>query len=328
MVTADVTVVIVSWNSEQWLKQCLSHLTMQTLPPKAVVVVDNASTDGSARLVEQFAQVQLIRAESNLGFAAGNNLALRECTTEFVALLNPDAFVEPDWLEQLIAGARRHPEAAAFGSRQLTWSAPDILDGTGDAYHLSGLVWRSRWGARQQPEDLREHAIFSPCAAAAMYRRAALEEVGGFDEDYFCYVEDVDLGFRLQLAGYQAIYVPQAVVQHVGSATSGGSHSDFCVFHGHRNVVWTYVKNMPALLFWLCLPLHLLFNLAALLRFSLSGQARVIFRAKAEALRGLPAMWRKRRVVQHRRRVSLRGVLHVLDKRLWPTRKRRGAANG
>lgn len=321
LASVDVTVVIVSWNSEKWLAQCLHQLMAQTLSPRAIIVVDNASTDDSAGVAASFEQVQLIRAGANLGFAAGNNLALNQCTTEFVALLNPDAFVEPDWLEQLITAACQHPEAAAFGSRQLTWSAPDILDGTGDAYHMSGLVWRTRWGADQQPEDLRERAIFSPCAAAALYRRAAVAEVGGFDDDYFCYVEDVDLGFRLQLAGYQALYVPQAVVQHVGSATTGGSHSDFCVFHGHRNVVWTYVKNMPLLLFWLFLPLHLLFNLAALVRFSLSGQTKVIFRAKVDALRGLPAMWCKRRNIQRRRKLGTLSIFRLLDTRLWPSRK-------
>lgn len=137
-------------------------------------------------------------------------------------------------------------------------------------------------------EPCRE--VFSPCAAAALYRRSALRAVGGFDEDYFCYVEDVDLGFRLRLAGHKALYVPDAVVHHVGSGTTGGQHSDFAVYHGHRNLVWTFVKNMPGMLFWLLLLLHVMINLATILWFAVKGRGGVILRAKRDALLGLPRM--------------------------------------
>jgi GT2 family glycosyltransferase len=132
-----------------------------------------------------------------------------------------------------------------------------------------------------------------------------LLEVGGFDEDYFCYVEDVDLGFRLRLTGHKAMYVPDAVVYHVGSGTTGGQHSDFAVYHGHRNVVWTFVKNMPGVLFWLMLPLHVLMNLVSILWFALQGRGGVILRAKRDALLGLPTMWRKRQCIQKTRVASI-----------------------
>jgi GT2 family glycosyltransferase len=313
-----VTVIIVNWNGGDLLRRCLSDLLRQTVPPARILVMDNDSSDGSAERVAGLPGVTVRMLGGNLGFAAGNNRAFAECDTEFVALLNPDAFPEPDWLEKLLAAARAYPDVAAFGSRQMAEEVDGVVDGLGDVYHLSGLVWRRGHGRSLEPSDLVPCENFSPCAGAALYRRAALAEVGGFDEDFFCYVEDVDLGFRLRLAGYRSLYVPDAVVHHVGSATTGGQHSDFSVYHGHRNLVWTYVKNMPGWLFWAFLPAHLLLNFVTLIHFTLSGQGRVIWRAKRGALAGIPGMWRKRKQLQAMRRASLADIWRVLDKRLIP----------
>jgi GT2 family glycosyltransferase len=157
--------------------------------------------------------------------------------------------------------------------------------------------------------------VFAPCAAAALYRRSTVVDVGGFDEKFFCYVEDVDLGFRLRLAGHRCLYVPQAVATHVGSAATG-KKSDFCVYHGHRNLVWTFVKNMPGILFWLLLPLHVLLNLLTIAWFALGGRGGVIWRAKRDALLGLPKMWRKRQCIQKARVASIAEVWRQLGKRM------------
>lgn len=319
---SSVSVIIVNWNSGALLRECLRHLRAQTLPPNRVYVVDNASSDGSAEDLGHWDRLVLIRNDCNLGFAAGNNLALSRCDTEFVALLNPDAFPEPEWLERLLAAAQAHPEAAAFGCRQVSMEDPGILDGIGDSYHLSGLVWRHRHGSRLENSDLVPREIFSPCAAAALYRRQAVRAVGGFDRDFFCYVEDVDLGFRLRLAGYCALYVPDAVVCHYGSATTGGQHSDFSLYHGHRNLVWTFCANMPAPLFLVLLPAHIVLNLISIVWFASQGRGRVIIRAKLDALKGLPRTWVKRQRVQSRRSVGSAAIWRVLDKRWAPTRRR------
>lgn len=316
----SVAVIIVNYNSGALLTECLRHLEMQTVKPDLVLVVDNQCFDEAADRFEQLFDITLLKMTSNLGFAAGNNRALARCDTEFIALLNPDAFPEPDWLEQLLNSAKTSPDAAMFGSRQLCYESPVILDGIGDIYHMSGLVWRQRHGVRQQAEDLAPREIFSPCAAAVLYRRQALMDAGGFDEDYFCYVEDVDLGFRLRLAGHKAMYVPNAVVHHVGSATTGGHHGDFAIYHGHRNLVWTYVKNMPGVLFWLLLPLHLMLNLVTVMWFTIRGQGSVILRAKLDAIKGLPIAWLKRTQIQAARRAKVWDIWQVLDKRLFPIR--------
>lgn len=317
-----VTVIIVNWNGGHLLAQCLRDLLRQSVQPARILVMDNGSSDGSAEQAAQLPGVTVRLLGQNFGFAGGNNRAFSECDTEYVALLNPDAFPEPDWLEKLVAAAEVHPEMAALGSRQMMHGTDNVVDGLGDVYHVSGLVWRDGYGRLLRDSDAVPREIFSACAGAVLYRRDALVNVGGFDEDYFCYVEDVDLGFRLRLGGYRTMYVPDAVVHHVGSGTTGGQHSDFSVYHGHRNLVWTFVKNMPGALFWLLLPLHVVLNLVSILWFALRGQGAVILRAKRDALLGLPKMWRKRQQIQKARVASVRDIWRVLDKRLLPMRRK------
>ena len=317
---AKATVIIVNWNGEDFLERCLSALMLQTVQPFEIIVVDNASSDGSLAIVQQFPAARLILPGRNTGFAQGNNLAIAESSMEsdWIALLNPDAFAEPRWLEALLLAAESNPAFHVFGSKLVNAADPTVLDGTGDAYHLSGLVWRTGHGLPALAAVGHCREVFSPCAAAALYRSRALSEIGGFDEDYFCYVEDVDLGFRLRLAGYRCLYVPQSVVRHIGSGTTGGQHSDFATYHGHRNLVWTFVKDMPGLLFWLLLPVHVVLNIVSLVVFTVRGKPGVIFRAKRDALAGVAHMWRKRRSIQSVRKVSSGEIWRQLNKSLMP----------
>jgi len=315
-----VSVVIVNWNGEQFLEQCLTALLAQTVTPHEIFLVDNASTDGSLEIARRFPSVRLLAQDSNTGFARGNNLAINAAAagSEWIALLNPDAFPEPRWLEECLFSVQRNPLFDIFASKLVNASAPLLLDGAGDAYHVSGLVWRMGHGIPASALHEYEHEVFSSCAAAALYRRSALLEVGGFDEDFFCYVEDVDLGFRLRLAGYRCLYVPKSVVHHVGSGTTGGKNSDFSAYYGHRNLVWAFVKDMPDLLFWLFLPLHLVLNLVSIIWLAFRGQGRVVLRAKRDALLGVPKMWRKRQQIQKSRIASISDIWCVLNKHLIP----------
>ena len=307
------------------LPRCLGAIAAQTRRPESVLVLDSPGPGPSAatvvaRMGPQVADAlrpDVIGLTGNLGFAAATNLGIVACPTEFIWLLNPDAFPHPECLERLLAAAARHPTAVAFGSRQMIDGRPDIIDGIGDAYGISGLGWRRGHGRRLRPADLVERDIFSPCAAAALYRRAAVMEVGGFDEDFFCYFEDVDLGFRLRLAGHRAISVPDAVVDHVGGVSSGGRRSAFATYHGHRNLVWAFAKNMPLPLAILLLPLHLLQTLASLAVCAARGEAFRFLRAKWDAIRGLPRMLAKRRGIHAGRRVSSWDVWQALAKRPW-----------
>ncbi len=319
-----VSVVVVNWNAGFLLDQCISSLLAQAVLPHEIIVFDNASTDGAVvRIVDTFPSVRVLESRSNLGFAAANNLAIQAVSSrsEWVAFLNPDAFPEPGWLGALLDAANAHPECAFFGSRLMNATSTSIVDGVGDVYHASGIVWRSGHGVLLRSCDKVAREVFSPCAAAAMFRKDAVLAVGGFDEDFFCYVEDVDLGFRLRLLGYRCWYVPDSVALHVGSAVTGRG-SDFSIYHGHRNLVWTYIKNMPGLLFWFFLPLHFALSIFSIVYFSSKGQSHVILRAKWDALKGVPNMWRKRQKIQKNRIATIGDIWRVLDKCLLPIRRR------
>jgi GT2 family glycosyltransferase len=302
---ARVAVVIVNLNGGELIRRTVDALARQSLAPARVIVVDNASTDGSADgLQERLPELEVIRSDENLGFAAGNNLGVRAAADcEWVALLNPDAFPEPAWLETLVTAAEANPDFTFFGSRLLRAEAPDELDGAGDVLHVSGMAWRRGHGDAAAGNGLEREEIFSPCAAAALYHRDAFLGIGGFDESYFCYFEDTDLSFRLRLAGHRCLYVPEAVVHHVGSAIAG-IESDFTIYHSFRNLVWTWAKNMPRPLLWLYLPQHLLVNALLVGAFTLRGRPGVILRAQRDALRGLPRVLRERRHVQNGRQVA------------------------
>jgi GT2 family glycosyltransferase len=197
-----------------------------------------------------------------------------------------------------------------FASELRQADDPSRLDGAGDAYHVSGLAWRIGHG-RPAPDRQQPGEVFGPCAAAALVRRDAFEDVGGFDGRFFCYLEDVDLAFRLRLRGHRCIYVPGARVLHVGGGTTS-PRSAFAVYHGHRNLVWAWVKNMPGWWLWWYAPQHLLLTVASLVRFGLGGHAGTIFRAKWHALAGLGHALAERRRVQRGRVPPDRAVVRAM----------------
>jgi GT2 family glycosyltransferase len=291
-----VGVVIVNYNAGDVILRALGRLREQTVPAAHVIVVDNASTDGSvARIATEHPWVEIVEAGTNTGFAAGNNIGIRmlgDC--EWIALLNPDAFPEPAWLEELIDASRRRPEYDFFASLLLDDDDPTSIDGAGDAYHPSGLAWRLQHGVALADGDLAEVEVFSPCAAAALYRRSAIEDVGLFDERWFCYLEDIDLAFRLRLQGARCLFVPSSRVRHMGSVVTG-RESEFTLYHSHRNVVWTWVRNMPGPLMWRSLP-HLILGTALSIGFySTRGQFKTLVRAKRDGFAALPWLLRERR---------------------------------
>ena len=232
-------------------------------------------------------------------------------TAPWLALLNPDAFPEPDWLEKLFQAAQTHPDSF-FASRQIQAGHPKLLDGDGDIYFVSGLAQRRNFNVPYYPPG-PAHEVFSACAAAALYPRQQFLDAGGFDEDFFAYHEDVDLGFRLRLRGLRCFLIPAAVVYHLGGSSSS-RRSAVATYYGHRNLEWTYVKDMPSPWFWLYMPLHVASSIIAVLYFMLRGQGRAILRAKIDALRVIGTFLEKRRLVQAERRVEPGEVLRVMNR--------------
>lgn len=257
----DFSVVIVNFNGAAFLQGAIDSLKAQTHRNFEVILIDNGSTDGSldALDTEGLPALTLIREDANHGFARGNNLAAAQAKGTWLALLNPDARASPSWLAALKRAATTYPETRTFASAQFLLDNPDTLDGAGDAYLLFGFPWRGGFG-RAAGELPGPGFCFSACGASAVYERNLFLSVGGFDERFFCYCEDVDLGFRLQLMGEDCRFVPDAAVEHAGSAISG-RESEFSTYHGTRNRIWAYAKNMPLGLILLTLPGHIILSL-------------------------------------------------------------------
>lgn len=298
----DVTLITLSYNSGRHVETCLKALC--ALDGECTIVhADNGSDDIDLdALAARFPQVRQVRHGRNLGFAAGMNRAAEAATTTWIGFINPDAFVDANWWQAMRAAMMAHPEANIFTALQTDADDAGRMDGAGDAMTFFGFPYRSGFG-HPVPATLRSGEVFSPCGAAFVVRRDLFQRLGGFDERFFCYCEDADLGFRARLAGEKTIFVPQARVAHIGSASTS-VRSDFALYHGYRNRIWLYVKNMPLMLLIPTLPLHAALTLFGAVKDTLNGKGGIVWPAIAAALRGLRPILRDRANIQKTRQIS------------------------
>jgi N-acetylglucosaminyl-diphospho-decaprenol L-rhamnosyltransferase len=303
-VAARVSIVVVVYESGSTLAECLAAVRAQNFTDYEVILVDNASSDRTAQAAKAAdPRVRLIENSTNLGFAAAVNQAARAATGHWLALLNPDAFAEPDWVARLVAATEANPQVKSFASRQLMADDPGKLDGLGDVMALAGFPFRGGY-THPDPGPIAPGWVFSACGGAMLIERALFLTLGGLDERLFCYCEDVDLGYRLRLIGEPTLLVPDAVVRHVGSASSGGRRSDFAAFHGTRNRFWVFVKDTPPVLFWLTLPLHILATIVLFARHATAGELKAPMRGLIAGVRGIGVALEARREAQATRKVG------------------------
>ena len=313
-----VTIVIINYNSGHYLSDCLRALQHQHFDAFRVVVADNKSDDDSLVVAMDSLNEEnracdprftFVQSDENFGFAKANNRVVDEVRTPLIALLNPDAIPDPYWLGRLVETADLHRDVAMFGSTQIRMHDVSRFDGVEDNYLVVGVPWRGGYGHRlEKLDDIYE--VFSPCAAAALYRTEEFRSVGGVDESYFCYVEDVDLGFRLRLSGQKCLQVADAVVRHAGGASSEGK--GFAIFHGTRNMIWTFVKNMPGPMFYPLLPLHISLLLILTVRAVVRGEAGPTVRGIIASFAGIVRCWSARRRIQSGRNVALRVITRAM----------------
>ena len=238
-----VTVIIPNYNGLSFMKPCLEALERQTYQGFEILVVDNGSTDGSARWLEEQG-VPSILLKENTGFSGAVNAGIRASETPYVILLNNDTEVCPDYVKELVRCMERSPKIFSASSRMIQFHNRELLDDAGDMYSLMG--WAYQRGTGQPVKGYKKaRKIFSACAGAAIYRRSVFEEIGYFDEQHFAYLEDMDVGFRARIYGYDNVYCPTAEVYHVGSATSGSKYNSFKVKLAARNNIYLNYKNMP-----------------------------------------------------------------------------------
>lgn len=242
-----ITVVIPNYNGKNYLKTCLEALYAQDqdTPPFRVLVVDNASGDGSIEQVQQmFPDIHIIRLAENTGFCHAVNVGIQASDTPYVILLNNDTKVKPRFVLSLYEAIRKSKKIFSVSAKMLMWDRPDLIDDAGDQYTVLGWAYARGKGKSETDYD-RPARIFSACGGAAIYRRRIVEELGGFDELHFAYLEDLDLGYRARIHGYRNLYEPKAEVLHYGSASTGSRYNPFKTRLASANNVYVVYKNMP-----------------------------------------------------------------------------------
>jgi GT2 family glycosyltransferase len=327
--SAAVSVVIVNLNRRDLLERCLESLWKQTFSDFEVIVVDNASSDGSLEFLQSLAEprLQVIALASNRGFAGGCNAGIARAAGRYVATLNNDAEAEPRWLEELVAGMESSPAVGMCASKILFHGDRERIDKAGHLIYPDGLNHGRGSGEPDRGQFERREEVLLPDAAAALYRREMLDVIGLFDEHFFAYGDDADLGLRGRLAGWTCLYIPTAVVYHVHSATAG-KFSPLKAFLIERNRICVAVKTFP-------LPLLLVSPFFTLLRFAYhaygslfmvgsSGQyaaecsrsrlALMILKAYWSGLKLFPEMWRSRRKIRRFARLSDRDFTNLIRK--------------
>ncbi|HTM80151.1 glycosyltransferase family 2 protein [Asticcacaulis sp.] len=307
------SLITLSYHSKAQIERCLSALVAQDAE---IIHADNGGDLDMAALAKKFPTVRQMANPVNFGFAVGMNRAVAESAGAWIGLINPDAFIDAGWLNAMKAAIARYPDVKLFTSLQLNAEQPDRLDGAGDALTFFGFPYRAGI-SHSVPPHMEIAEVFAPCGAAMLIRRDLWDELGGFDEDFFCYCEDADLGFRARLRGERCLFVPDAIVSHIGSA-SLGVRSDFALYHGYRNRLWLYLKNMPLALLIATFAIHIGLTLIGALKDTLRGKGALVFRALRDAFQGLRPIFEHRKLIQKTRQI---GSLRLAKSLTWNLQK-------
>ena len=242
-----VTIVIPNYNGKHFMEPCLSSLSKQTYKNFHILVVDNASSDGSIEYMEEnYPDIELIKLQKNYGFSKAVNIGIQHSRTPYVILLNNDTTVDTRYVEEMVKAIEKSPKIFSVSSKMIQMYHPELIDSAGDLYTLLG--WGVCRGCGRPISNYTKYdEIFTACAGAAIYRRSVFDDIGYFDENHFAYLEDIDIGYRARIYGYYNMYCPTALVYHVGSGTSGSKYNSFKVKLAARNNLYLNYKNMPAL---------------------------------------------------------------------------------
>ncbi len=323
-----ISVIIANLDGERYLPDCLRSLAGQTFRDFEVIVVDNGSTDGSLDLLKKdFPWVKVIALETNTGFARANNIGFERSSSEYVATINNDTIAAPGWLQALYEAAESDRSIGMVASKIFLGREGSVIDSAGMLIYPDGMSRQRGHGEIDKGQFDGIVEVLFPSACAALYRREMLRETGYFDEDFFSYCEDSDLGLRGRLAGWRAVLVPRATVRHLYSGT-GGKYSGFKAFHVERNHLWVLLKNMPS---WyiLTLPFYTFWRYIVQIYGLFSGKgsvarlaenapmshlAVVVIRAYLGAVMGSRRTLRKRKKIWREKRVDLKEYGDILKR--------------
>ena len=290
-----ISVVIPNYNGIEFLEDCLSSISNQSYKDFEIIVVDNGSADGSVKFIEdKFPGVFLIKNSENLGFTGATNQGIRHSKGEYVCTLNNDTISGYHFLEYMHKAIESDKDVGIIGSKMIF---PDgRINSAGMCISRSGAAWNRGMFEEDCGQYEKPEYVIGACAGAALYRRSMLDEIGLFDEDFFMYHDDVDLSFRAYLAGWKCLYYPKAVVTHINSATSG-FESEFCVYHGNRNIIWFAVKDFPGRLLILYSPWIIGRSIGVIPHYMLRKRTKIIIKSKWDAVKKIPYFLKKRREI-------------------------------
>lgn len=314
-----ISVIIPNWNGKHFLTECIDSLSEQTFRDFETILVDNGSTDGSADFVEErYGKfIRVLRNERNLGFAGGNNIGIQAARGDYIVLLNNDTWADPHWLEELVKATRFDTAIGMWGSKVCSYYQRDRIEGAGELIYWDGLCRARGQYEKDNGQYNAIEEIFFPPGCGAMYRKSLFDGVGLFDEDFFAYADDSEIGIRARLAGWKCLYVPRAIVYHKNSGTAG-KYSPLKAFYVERNRLWITIKYFP-------FPLLFLSILFTLYRFvfqtygALTHQGAagkftkmysapklivILFKAYGSGIFYLPRMWKKRKTLRPLKKVS------------------------
>ncbi len=320
-----ISVVVLNWNGRQVIERCLQSLQGQTYEPLEIIMVDNASTDDSLSFVkEKFPHVKLVLNERNLGFGGGNNVGIRASQGKYIMMLNNDTRLDLKCIEELKRALEKDPKYGVCASKILLEYEDNLIDAAGIVVCPDGLsIGRGRLEKGSTYDEEAEVFFASDCAC--LYRREMLEDIGLYDEDFFAYADETDMGWRAQLAGWKCVYNPKAVVHHLHSASSG-TYSPFKAYLVERNRIWVAVKSFPiSLLIFGQFYTFWRYVLQAYGAFTGKGAAgrftsdfskielvKILAKVYLSLWKQLPSMLKKRRAIQRKKRISNREVYRLI----------------
>lgn len=324
----SISVIIANFNGAAYLADCLQSLSDQTFRDFEVILVDNGSTDGSLDLVKKdFSWVKVIALEKNTGFARGNNIGFGASCSEYLATLNNDTIVDSGWLKALHVAAETDNTIGMVASKIFLGREGGEIDSAGMLIYPDGMTRQRGHGEEDNGQFDGITEVLFPSACAALYRNEMLKETGYFDEDFFSYCEDADLGLRGRLAGWKAVLAPGATIRHLYSRTSG-RYSEFKAFHVERNHFWVLLKDLP-LSYIIQFPFYTVWRYIIQVYGLLSGRgsvARFAERAGVGAMLGivlksygaaflaLPRALKKRRLIWKGRRLGSKEYREILKR--------------
>lgn len=322
----NISVIVLNWNGEKYLKNCFSSLENQTYSNFERILVDNGSEDNSIKFVRRnFPQVRIVENKKNLGFAEGNNKGIKLAKGRYIFILNNDTKIDKYCLERLVEVIERDDKIGMCAPKILSLKNPQLIDSVGINVYFDGM---SRGRGRKEIDKGqydKVEEILLPSACAALYRKRMLDEIGLFDEDFFAYCEDTDLGLRGRLAGWKAVFIPSAIVYHYYSGTTG-EYSNFKAFLVERNHFWVALKNFPLISLFL-VPFYTTLRYFFLIYGVLTHQGPgakfqssksklffILTKAHISALKEIPTTLRKRKLIQKNKKITNKEIRNLFKK--------------